>query len=175
MSESRAGQAGGTGQAGPMGHGVNQRALIKMTPGEVDAFIHERRPMTMCSINHDGSIHAVAMWYGFLEGLVAVETKSKSQKAQNLRRDPRLTCLLEDGDTYEELRGVELVGRAEIVQDPDRMFELGVSVFERYYGAYSEDLRPFIETMLNKRIVIQLHVERVVSWDHRKLGLSPSG
>ena len=159
---------------GRMGHGVNQRDLIKMTPEEVDAFIHERRPMTLCSINHDGSIHAVAMWYGFLEGCVAVETKAKSQKAQNLRRNPAMTCLFEDGDTYEELRGVELVGRAEIVDDPDRMFGLGVDVFERYYGSYTEELRPFVETMLNKRVVIKLHVDRTVTWDHRKLGLPPT-
>jgi PPOX class probable F420-dependent enzyme len=154
-----------------MGHGVKQRDLIKMTPEEVDAFIHERRPMTMCSINHDGSIHAVAMWYGFLDGAVAVETKAKAQKAQNLQRDPRLTCMFEDGDYYEELRGVELVGRAEVIDDPERMFELGVSVFERYYNPYAEELRPFVETMLHKRVVIKLHVDRVVSWDHRKLGM----
>ncbi len=155
----------------PMGHGVKQRDVIKMTEAEVDAFLHERRPMTMCSINHDGSIHAVAMWYGFLEGCVAVETKAKSQKVQNLRRDPRLTCLFEDGDYYEELRGVELVGHAEIVEDPDRMFTLGVDVFERYYGAYTEDLKPFVETMLNKRVVVKLHADRTVTWDHRKLGM----
>jgi PPOX class probable F420-dependent enzyme len=154
-----------------MGHGVKQRDLIKMPPEEVDAFIHERRPMTMCSINHDGSIHAVAMWYGFLDGAVAVETKAKAQKAQNLQRDPRLTCMFEDGDYYEELRGVELVGRAEVIDDPERMFELGVSVFERYYNPYTEELQPFVETMLHKRVVIKLHVDRVVSWDHRKLGM----
>ncbi|MFZ0665679.1 MAG: PPOX class F420-dependent oxidoreductase [Acidimicrobiales bacterium] len=164
-----------TQPASPMGHGVKQRAQIKMTSEEVDGFLHERRPMSMCSINHDGSIHAVAMWYGFVDGLVAVETKAKSQKVQNIRRDPRLTCLFEDGDVYEELRGVELVGRAEIVDDPERMFELGKSVFERYYGAtYTEELRPFIETMLNKRVVVVLHPDRVVSWDHRKLGLPPT-
>jgi general stress protein 26 len=93
---------------------------------------------------------------------------------QNLRRNPRLTCLFEDGDVYEELRGVELVGTAEIVEEPERMFGLGVSVFERYYGGYNEELRPFVETMLNKRVVVLLHVERVVSWDHRKLGLPPT-
>ena len=157
-----------------MGHGVNQRGLIKMTPAEVDAFLHERRPMTLCSINHDGSIHAVAMWYGFLEGAIAFETKAKSQKAQNLRRDPRMTCMVEDGDYYEELRGVELVGRAEIVEDPERMWVLGVDLFERYYGTYSDELRPFVETMLNKRIVIRLELDRTVSWDHRKLGLPPA-
>jgi PPOX class probable F420-dependent enzyme len=154
-----------------MGHGVNQRKAIAMTPDEIDAFLAERRAMTMCSLSHDGSIHAVAMWYGFLEGAVAVETKAKSQKAQNLRRDPRLTLLFEDGDYYEELRGVELVGKAEIIDEPDRLWLLGVSVFERYYGGYSDEMKPFLEAMLNKRVVIKMHVERTVSWDHRKLGL----
>ena len=154
-----------------MGHGVKQRDLIRMTPGEIDAFLHERRPMTMCTINHDGSVHAVAMWYGFLDDSIAIETKAKAQKAVNLGRDPRMTCMFEDGAYYEELRGVELVGRAEIVDDPDKMWELGVNLFERYYGVYTEELRPFVETMLNKRIVAKLTVERTVSWDHRKLGL----
>jgi len=158
----------------PMGAGVKQRDLIVMSPEEVDRFLHERRTMSMCSINHDGSIHAVAMWYGFLDGAVAVETKAKSQKVQNLRRDPRLTCLFEDGDVYEELRGVELVGRGEIIDDPDALWAVGVSVFERYFEPYREELRPAVETMLRKRVVVKLHVDRVVSWDHRKLGLPPT-
>jgi PPOX class probable F420-dependent enzyme len=157
-----------------MGHGTNQRGQIKMTPEEVDSFLAERRPMTMCTLNHDGSIHAVAMWYGFLEGCIAVESKAKSQKIQNLRRNPMMTCLFEDGDYYEELRGVELVGKAEIIEDYDRMFPLGIDVFERYYGTYSEELRPFVETMMQKRVVALLHLERTVSWDHRKLGLPPT-
>jgi PPOX class probable F420-dependent enzyme len=154
-----------------MGHGVKQRDLVVMSHDEVDAFLHERRPMTMCTLNHDGSIHAVAMWYGFLEGSIAVETKAKSQKAMNLRRDPRMTCMFEDGDYYEELRGIELVGTAEIIDDPERMWELGVNLFERYNGTYTEEMRPMVEMMLNKRIVAKLNVERTVSWDHRKLGL----
>ena len=155
-----------------MGHGVKQRDVIRMTPAEVDEFLQGRRTMNCATINHDGSIHLVAMWYGFLEGSPALETKAKSQKVQNLRRDSQITCLLEDGQSYEELRGVELVGHAEIVDDPERMFELGISVFERYQGIeYQDELRPIVEQMLNKRVVVKINVERVVSWDHRKLGL----
>jgi PPOX class probable F420-dependent enzyme len=157
-----------------MGHGVNQRKAIQMTPEEVDAFLAERRPMTMCSLAADGSIHAVAMWYGFLDGCITVETKAKSQKAKNLARDPRLTLLFEDGDYYEELRGVELVGKAEIIDDPERLFTLGVSVFDRYMGGYTEEMKPFVDVMLHNRVAISMHTERVVSWDHRKLGLPPT-
>jgi PPOX class probable F420-dependent enzyme len=149
--------------------GLNQRSQIVMTPEEVDRFLHEQRTASMCSLHRDGSIHAVAMWYGFLDGDVAFETKAKSQKIQNLRRDPRLTVMVEAGDQYEELQGVELVGRAEIIEDPDRLYAIGVSVFERYVGPYSDDARPVVEGMLNKRVGVRLHPGRVVSWDHRKL------
>ena len=156
--------------AQPMGHGVKQRDVIKMAPDEVDEFLRGRHSMSVATFNHDGTIHLVAMWYGFLEGCVAIETKTKSQKVRNLRRDPRMTCMVEDGDRYEDLRGVELVGTAEIVEEPERMWEMGVNLFERYQGAYTEEMRPFVEAMLHKRVVVKLHVDRVVSWDHRKLG-----
>jgi PPOX class probable F420-dependent enzyme len=140
-----------------------------MTQDEIDAFLQQRQSMSMATIDQNNRIHLVAMWYGFLEGAVAFETKAKSQKVQNLRRDPRLTVMVEAGDVYDELRGVELAGRGEIVEEPDRIWELGVSVFERYNAPYTEEMRPFVEIMLRKRVVVKLHVERVVSWDHRKL------
>jgi len=44
-----------------------------------------------------------------------------------------------------------------------------VSVFERYHGAYTAEMKPFVDAMLNKRVLVTLRPERVVSWDHRKL------
>ncbi len=57
------------------------------------------------------------MWYGFYEGKPAFETFTKSQKILNLRRDDRISVLVEDGDAYEKLRGVEIVGRGEVIDD----------------------------------------------------------
>ena len=150
--------------------GVKQRGKIVMSQEEIDAFLLGRRSMTMSTINNDGSIHSIAMWYGFLEGCVAIESKAKAQKVMNLRRNPNLTMLVEDGETYETLRGVTLIGKAEIVEDPDRIFELGVSVFSRYFAPYTEEMKPAVDMMLNKRVVVKLNVERTITWDHSKLG-----
>ena len=156
--------------------GVKQRNKIVMSPEEIDEFLKGRRSMTMSTINPDGSIHSIAMWYGFLEGCPALETKAKSQKVANLRRNPQITCLVEEGDTYDQLVGVEIVGRAEIVDDPERMFELGISVFERHNNVvYTPEMKPFVDQMLNKRVVVKIVPEKYVSWDHRKLGLPAQG
>ncbi len=155
----------------PMGHGKNQRAQIKMSDDEVTAFLAGRRSMTWSTINADGTIHSVAMWYGFLDGKIAIETKTKSQKVKNLLRDPRTTVLVEDGEYYDELRGVTISGTIEFVEDQDRQWALGVSVFERYTGAYNDEMAPFVEAMLRNRSIIMLNPTKTVTWDHRKLGL----
>ena len=129
--------------------GTKQRDVIRMTEQEVEEFLRGRHTMSLATINHDATVHLVAMWYGFLEGCMAIETKTKSQKVRNLRRDPRMTCMVEEGDSYEELRGVELVGTGEIVEAPERMWEMGVDLFERYQGTYTEEMRPFVEAMLH--------------------------
>ena len=140
-----------------------------MTDEEVEEFLDGRHTMNVATIGPGGKIHLVAMWYGFLEGAPAFWTYGKSQKILNLQRDPRLTALVETGDTYEELQGVELVGTGTIVEDRDRIMALGRSVFDRYTGPYTDDVAPVLETMGAKRLVVKVEVESVVSWDHRKL------
>ena len=152
-----------------MGKGVNQRAKIQMTDDEIAEFLRGKHTMSLASLNADGTIHMVAMWYGFLEDAVAFETKAKSQKVANLRRNPTITCMVETGDTYNELKGVQIVGRAEVFDDRDRLLEMGKSVFERHVGPYTDEMLPAVEMMLNKRVGIKVHHERVASWDHTKL------
>jgi hypothetical protein len=97
-------------------------------------------------------------------------TYAKSQKIANLRRDPRITCLVEAGETYEELKGVELVGTAELVEGRDAVLAIGRSVFERYTGPWDDSVGPGLEQVGAKRVGVKVRVERVVSWDHGKLG-----
>jgi hypothetical protein len=113
----------------------------------------------------------VAMWYGFVDGRVVIETKEKSQKAVNLRRNPEFTAMVDAGEQYQELHGVEWVGQAEPISERDTLWKVGVSVFERYFGPVTPEVEPSVERMLNKRIGFYLDLDNVVSWDHRKLSL----
>jgi hypothetical protein len=46
---------------------------------------------------------------------------------------------------------------------------IGRSVFERYIGQLSDEAQPFLERTGAKRVGVIVHVDRIVSWDHRKL------
>jgi PPOX class probable F420-dependent enzyme len=151
--------------------GTNQRAQIVMSDDEITEFVASSRAGTLATLGPDGQPHLTAMWYGVVDGEIWFETKAKSQKAVNIRRDPRISFLLEDGMTYDTLRGVSFEGTAEIVDDPELIFRVGVSVWERYNGPYTEELRPSVDMMMHKRVGVRLRVKRTRSWDHRRLGL----
>lgn len=153
--------------------GINQRAAIKMTDEEVQRFLERSRTVTMATIGPNGTPHLVAMWYALIDGKIWFETKAKSQKVQNLLRNDRISCMVEAGQTYDQLRGVSIEGRAVISEDPDDIWAVGVNVFERYNGPYTDEMKPFVEAMMNKRVVVRVDAERVRTWDHRKLGMNP--
>ena len=142
-----------------------------MTDDEIAEFIDHSRTATLATVSPGGRPHLVAMWYAMLDGEIWFETKAKSQKAVNLRRDSTVTVMIDDGQTYDTLRGVSIDGRAEIVDDPDSLLRVGISVWERYTGPYSDDMRPFVDQMMHNRIAVRVVPTRLRSWDHRKLGM----
>jgi PPOX class probable F420-dependent enzyme len=149
---------------------VSRRDQIRMTDDEVHAFLQERHTLQVATIGPSGRIHLVAMWYGFLDGDIAFWTYGRSQKVLNLQRDPRMTCLIEEGDVYEQLVGVEMAGTGEVIEDRETVYKVGESVMDRHSGPYTPEMRPIVESVGAKRVAIRLRVEQLVSWDHRKLG-----
>ena len=145
------------------------RDKIRMTDEEVKTYLQGRHTMNVATNGPDGYPHLVAMWYGFLDEAPAIWTYGKSQKVQNLRRDDRLSCLIEDGDNYQELRGLMLVGRGVIIDDMAQKLVLGKSLYERYTGPLTAESSADLERNARKRVVVRIEVEQVISWDHRKL------
>jgi PPOX class probable F420-dependent enzyme len=150
----------------------SRREQIVMTDVEVAAFLDEQRVLNVATIGPSGHPHLVAMWYAMVDGRPSFWTFGKSQKVVNLRRDPRITALVESGDAYGELRGVELVGTARIVEAHDEILAIGRAVAEKHQGAEavsSPEVLAFLEAQAQKRVGVVIDVARAVSWDHTKL------
>jgi PPOX class probable F420-dependent enzyme len=149
---------------------MNRRSLIRMTDEEIRAFLEEQRILQVATLDHDGFPHLVAMWYVLLNNEITFWTYAKSQKAVNLRRDPRLTCMVEAGEHYNELRGVQIKGYAAISDDREFVQKIGEAIWVRYTGPLNESTRPMVIAQAAKRVVVSVKPIEIVSWDHRKLG-----
>jgi PPOX class probable F420-dependent enzyme len=150
---------------------ANQRGQVVMSHDEQVEFLLQQRSSTLGTFGPQGQIHLVGMWYGVLDNQIWFETKKKAQKTVNLRRDPRCSFLVEAGHTYDQLRGVAIEGQGVVIEDEQVVWDVCVNIFERYNAPYTEEMKPFVEFMAKNRAAIRLDVDRVRSWDHRKLGL----
>ena len=141
-----------------------------MNDEEIRAFLEEQRTVQIATNDHDGWPHLVAMWYVLIDDQIVFWTYAKSQKAANLRRDARLTCLVETGERYEELRGVQIKGQAVIKADLQTVQRIGETIFERYTGTLNDAVRQMVAAQATKRVIFFVESKEIVSWDHRKLG-----
>ena len=163
---------------------MNQRAAVTMPAEEVAGLLAAARKVHLATINPDGTPHLVTMFYGLRDGRIAFWTYRASRKARNLARDPRITCLVEDGEDYFELRGVQLTGVVEPIDDPPAVAEIGRLIATRLpglpagapaSGEVAAVLEEYVAHAARKRTAYLVEPRRVVSWDHRRLVADRAG
>ena len=156
---------------------MSRRDEIAMTGAEIDAFLGSARTMILTTIGPDGVPDPVAMWFVLREGdsdasEIWMRTYAKSQKVANARRDPRVAILVESGDRYAELKGVQISGRLELSDDIDTICEIAAALLVKYEGLdpqYVDGTKEAYRPTAVKQVAMRLVPERVVSWDHAKL------
>jgi hypothetical protein len=145
---------------------------IAMTADEVDAFLAEQRTCRVATVGPDGP-HATPLWFAWHGGRLWLTSLVRSRRWADLRADPRIGAVVDAGERYDELRGVELRGRVEVVGevprtgepvpelvDPERVFA------DKYGGGVLEHD--------GRHGWLRLIPEKITSWDFRKLPASAS-
>jgi len=149
-----------------------RRDQIRMSEADFWAFVESQKTVQVATLGPNGAPHLMPLWFALDEGAIVLETFSKSQKVKNLERDPRITLLFEDGSEYAKLRGASVSARAELVQDDvERVHALHMRVLLRNTPEIPEEvLEKASRDMAPKKTAILIRPEKIVSWDHSKLG-----
>ncbi|MFF8504558.1 pyridoxamine 5'-phosphate oxidase family protein [Streptomyces anulatus] len=142
---------------------------IMMTPGERDAYLGEQRTCRVATLGADGAPHIGALWFVWDGGSLWLYSITRSLRWSQLRRDARIAVVVDDGEGYGELRGVELTGRAEFIGEAPRTGEPCPELVEaerlfpvKYFGMTEMPHD-------GRHAWLRLTPETITSWDFRKL------
>jgi PPOX class probable F420-dependent enzyme len=151
---------------------MSRRDQITLTPEEITAFLAEGKVANIATMGQNGRPHLVSLWYVPRGDVLETWTYAKSQKAANLRRLPQATILVEDGDSYEKLRGVSMECDIELVEDTEEIARIGADLMRRYSSSpeVATSASQFVRLQAPKRVGLVCRPTRIVSWDHGKLG-----
>lgn len=168
---------------------MKQRDQVRMTPEEVSRLLSSSRKVHLATIGKDGTPHLVTMYYVMVDGQITFWTYRTSQKAVNLAADPRITCLVERGEAYFDLCGVQVQGVARRIDDPAAVLGIGRAITAVMAGQAvappgpaDQDEAPrmtgdqdaaalddYVRRAARKRIGFTVEPRRIISWDHSKL------
>ncbi|MFD9210194.1 pyridoxamine 5'-phosphate oxidase family protein [Streptomyces sioyaensis] len=142
---------------------------IMMTRGELDAFLGTQRTCRVATVGGDGAPHVGALWFVWDGTALWLYSITRSKRWAQLRNDPRIAVVVDDGHEYGELRGAELTGRVDFVGEaprtgepcpeldaPERLFA------EKYFGMSRVPHD-------GRHAWLRLTPRTVASWDFRKI------
>src|SRR5262245_43134659 len=144
-----------------------------MTSAEVREFLRTQRTLILSTLKRNGAPVSHALWFTYLDDAVYFDTQSASLKARNIRRDPRVCCLVEAGETYFELRGVMIQGRCVPVEETDEIRRVEVAAAEKNtrIGSGLEELPSWFadnrqgRRTRGSRAMFKVSLERVTTWN----------
>lgn len=138
---------------------------LRLADAEIDEFLERRLIASLASLNSDGTVHVVAMWFRREGSTLLFPTSSRTRKARNLRRQPYATAMIDRSRAGLDLRGVQIKGSVELI-DGDRARQLNHSIHERYITAAGlADDRVAAYLSAGDDVTISLSIDRVSSWN----------
>lgn len=142
-----------------------------MTNQEVWRFLEDHRVMNVATVGEAEMPHNTPIWYLIKSKKIYFRAQPYKKKILNIKSNPNVSCLVEDGRKYSELRGVSIQGAARIIEE-QRVREIineGLKTRyskERDYGNMPEQWRA--KFLKEKRAIVEVTPKRILSWDNRK-------
>ena len=146
---------------------MSPRPQIQLTPAEQAKFLHDHHKAALATIDQNGFPHVVGMNFFIKDGAFYMTSYGKAQKVMNIRRNPRVALMVETGSGYAELQGVMVRGRCEIIDDVEAV-QAAFAHMARERGSRGPSTAA--AGSAPKRVLLKIVPEKVVSWDHTKLG-----
>jgi nitroimidazol reductase NimA-like FMN-containing flavoprotein (pyridoxamine 5'-phosphate oxidase superfamily) len=151
---------------------------VRLDEAEVRDFLKSAHTGILTTLRANGLPISLPMWFVGLDGVVYVQTPSRSKKVTRIRGDSRVGFLIESGLRWAELKAVHLSGRAVFVDDDSEKARVSKAMAEKYESfrtTRSQYPSATKKHYSDDRLTIRIEAEgRVLSWDNAKIRLKPS-
>lgn len=144
-----------------------------MTQQEIDSFLIRKKTCRVATVDAGGNPHVAPLWFVWDGTSVWLNSIIRSQRWVDIQRDPRIAVVVDGGDGFTELHGVEIRGTAEKVGDVPRGFgrNNALTDVEREFARKYTGRDEFVAD--GRHAWLRIVPTSIVSWDFRKNAALP--
>lgn len=137
---------------------------LSLTDEEREAFLASQRTARVATVDEQGMPHVVPLWFVWHDGVLFLNSTLGNMTVENCLRNAMAAATVDDGETYDVLRGVTIVGRVEPAEEDPRIEAVERLWSEKYLGGNPPPYRRW-----RNRVWLRLVPDRIASWDFRKI------
>ncbi len=105
---------------------------VLMSTEEARAYLESGHTGILSTIRADGSPALAPLWFVVLDDSVFIRTLARSHKVAHMRRDPRVSFMVESGVAWAELRAIVIHGFARFEEDPGLLARIDAALDRKY-------------------------------------------
>lgn len=147
-----------------------------MTTQEIIDFLESQRTVIVATTRKSGSPVMHPVWFIYLDNAIYINIQRASFKMKNILRDNRVSALVEDGESYFELRGVMIEGEAVEVTDDNEILHVqdAQDMKHKRIGSGTENMPAYFEKSRAERLkrgdraMVKIPMTQVRSWNFGK-------
>jgi hypothetical protein len=145
---------------------------VRLSEGEAWDVLGSSHTGILTSLRRDGVPVSLPVWFVVDDRSVLVAGPAASHKFTRIRRDGRIAFLVESGEAWKDLRAVHLIGRGDVVEQPD--WESVDALFDAKYAGFRTPREKMPAATRahydGARSLVRLTpTERLLTWDNQRL------
>jgi nitroimidazol reductase NimA-like FMN-containing flavoprotein (pyridoxamine 5'-phosphate oxidase superfamily) len=136
-----------------------------LSTSEIDDLLSKTLIANLATIDKDGGIHVIPMWFLRIGNDICIPTSRKTHKYRNLLARPLASVMIDVSNAGLNLRGVLIRGKVELVYGEDAR-QINRSIHMKYVTP--EALKnPSVASYLSEGddVTVKVHMDHLVSWN----------
>lgn len=139
--------------------------LPSLTSTEIDELLSMTLIANLATLDDDGGIHIVPMWFLRLGNAICIPTSRHTRKYKNLRARPRASVMIDISRAGLNLKGVLIRGRVELVEGEEAK-RINHSIHLKYVtpeGLSDANVASYLSK--GDDITVKIHMDHLINWN----------
>jgi len=129
-----------------------------------DEFLKDQKVLRLATVGKNKTPHIAPVWYRYSGKKFYIGTNTKTKKAQNVKKNNKVSCCIDVGVNAPDIYGVLVQGNAKIITDNSKVKTIAKKILSRYFKTLEN--KSAKELLDDTNCIIEIVPEKFTVWNY---------
>ena len=129
-----------------------------------DEFLKNQKILRLATIGKNKTPHIAPVWYRYSGKKFYIGTNTKTKKAQNVKKNQKVSCCIDIGVNAPNIYGVLVQGNANLITDNSKVKIIAKKILSRYFKTLEN--KSAKELLDDTDCIIEIIPQKYSKWDY---------